>query len=148
MKVGEHNERPPTFSGRAVSNIPAEELKRLLALRHHDPHPIVGANSTDRGVIVRAYRPDAQKIFAMLDGEPPREMLMRPEPGLFEILIADRRQIFPYQLRVHYPGGLIATIREPYPFPPTLGALDPHLWAEQKHARICDNLRAHVLQYP
>ncbi len=147
MKVREHNEQPPTFSGRAVSNIPAEELKRLLALRHHDPHSILGAHSTDRGVIVRAYRPDAQKIFAMLDGEPPREMLMRPEPGLFEILIADRRQIFPYQLRVHYPGGLVATIREPYPFPPTLGALDLHLWAEQKHERIWDKLGAHVLEF-
>src|ERR1700676_780432 len=124
MKVREYNEQIPTSSDRAVPTIPAEELKRLLALRHYDPHSILGAHPTDRGVIVRTYRPDAQKIFVILDGEPPREMLMRPEPGLFEILIADRRQSFPYQLRVHYPGGLVATIREPYPFPPTLGALD------------------------
>ena len=127
-----------------VSNIPAEELKRLLRLRHSDPHSILGAHPTDRGVIVRAYRPDAQKIFLIVDGEPPREMIMRPEPGLFEILVSARRQVFPYQLRVHYPGDFVVTIRDPYPFPPTLGELDLHLWAEQKHERIWDKLGAHV----
>ena len=66
MKVREHNDQISTFSDRAVSNIPAEELKRLLALRHHDPHSILGAHLTDRGVIVRAYRPDAQKIFVIV----------------------------------------------------------------------------------
>jgi 1,4-alpha-glucan branching enzyme len=39
------------------------------------------------------------------------------------------------------------TIREPYPFPPTLGELDLHLWAEQKHERIWDKLGAHVREH-
>ncbi len=147
MKVREH-EQPIAKSGDfAVSSIPAEELKRLLALRHHDPHSILGAHPTERGVIVRAYRPDAQKIFLLVDGEPPREMVKRPEPGLFEILVPGRRQVFPYQLRVHYPSDLVVTIREPYPFPPTLGELDLHLWAEQKHERIWDKLGAHVREH-
>src|SRR5271154_1280669 len=133
MKVQEHEQQIAKSNDAAVSSIPAEELKRLLALRHHDPHSILGAHPTDHGVIVRAYRPDAQKIFLMVDGEPPREMLRRPEPGLFEILVPGRRQVFPYQLRVQYSGDLVVTIREPYPFPPTLGELDLYLWAQQKH---------------
>src|SRR5579863_6737494 len=106
MKAHEHSEQTPVVRDRTVSNIPAGEPKRLLSLRHHDPHSILGAHPTDLGVIVRSYRPDAQKIFVMLDGEPPREMMTRPEPGLFELLIADKRQISPYQLEVHYPGGM------------------------------------------
>src|SRR5271155_4640778 len=127
-----------------ISGVLREEIVRLLALRHQDPHSILGIHPTDRGVIVRAYRPDAEKIFLLVDGEPPREMLKRPEPGLFEILVAQRRQVFPYQLKVHYSGDLAVTIREPYPFPPTLGELDLYLWAEQKHERIWDKLGAHV----
>jgi len=98
VKVREHNQQLPKSSDPAVSNIPAEQLKGLLALRHHDPHSILGAHPTAGGVIVRAYRPDARKVFLIVEGEPPREMLMRPEPGLFEILVAGRRQAFPYQL--------------------------------------------------
>ncbi len=36
-----------------ISDIPAAELKRLLDLRHQNPHSILGAHPTDRGVIVR-----------------------------------------------------------------------------------------------
>ncbi len=144
MKAREHSQDLSKSSEVAVSSIPAEDLRRLLALRHRDPHSILGAHPTDRGVIVRAYRPDAQKMFLLVDDEPPREMLKRAEPGLFEILVSDRRYVFPYRLRLHYPGDLVVTIREPYPFPPTLGELDLHLWAEQTHERIWDKLGAHV----
>jgi 1,4-alpha-glucan branching enzyme len=144
MKARAHSRKPPTPSDAIVSSIPAEELNRLLQLTHRDPHSILGAHPTDHGVIVRAYRPDAQRISLLVDGEPPREMTKRPEPGLFEILVSERREVFPYQLEVHYPGDHVATIRQPYSFTPTLGELDLHLWAEQKHERIWDKLGAHV----
>src|SRR5882762_6593694 len=144
MKARAHSRKPPTPSDATASKIPAEELNRLLQLRHRDPHSILGAHPTERGVIVRAYRPDAQRISLVVDGEPPREMTKRPEPGLFEILVSERREVFQYQIEIHYPGGLVATIRQPYSFPPTLGELDLHLWAEQKHERIWDKLGAHV----
>ncbi len=146
MKARDHSLQLAKSADPAFSNIPAEDLKRLLSLRHQDPHSILGAHPTDRGVIVRAYRPDAQKIFLLVDDEPPREMLMRPEPGLFEICVSERREVFPYQLRIHYSGGLVVTIRSPYSFPPRLGDLDLHLWAEQKHERIWDKLGAHVCE--
>ena len=146
MKALDHSLELPPSSPRELSNIPAEDLKCLLALRHQDPHSILGAHPTARGVMVRAYRPDAEKIFLIVENDPPREMLMRPEPGLFEILVSERREVFPYQLRIHYPGGLIVTIRPPYSFPPTLGELDLYLWAEQRHERIWDKFGAHVCE--
>lgn len=144
MKAREHSLdlAPPKSDEVTISNIPAEDLRRLLALRHQDPHSILGAHPTERGVIVRAYRPAAQKIFLLVDDQPPREMLRRPEAGLFEVLLSERRAVFPYRLRIHYPG-LVVTIREPYSFPPTLGELDLYLWAEQKHERIWDKVGAH-----
>src|SRR5258706_13321557 len=121
MKARVRSQKLPKSGEAAVSKIPAEELKRFLELRHPDPHSILGAHPTDHGGIVRAFRPDAQQMFLMVDGEPPREMVKRPEPGLFETLVSERREFFPYQLAVHYPGGLVETIRQPYAFSPTLG---------------------------
>src|SRR5579862_6016328 len=146
MKARDHSQELADASDLALSSIPAEELRRLLQLRHQDPHSILGAHPTERGVIVRTYRPHAQRALLIVDGESPREMIRRPEPGLFEIRVSERRQVFPYQLMVHYPGGVVVTIREPYPFPPTLGELDLYLWAEQKHERIWDKLGAHLCE--
>ena len=75
MKALDHSVELPASSTSELSNIPAEDLKRLLALRHQDPHSILGAHPTARGVIVRAYRPDAEKIFLIVADDPPREML-------------------------------------------------------------------------
>ena len=98
MKARARSRKPPTLSDVSVSQIPAEELKRLLELRHQDPHSILGAHPTDQGVIVRAYRPDTERIFLIVDDEPPRQMVSRPEPGLFELLVSEQRQVFRYQL--------------------------------------------------
>ncbi len=128
----------------ALSKIAPDELKRLLELKHQDPHSILGVHPTAGGAIVRAWRPDAEQIFLIREGEPPREMTRRPEPGLFEIFVKEPLQGPAYQLEVHYPGGNVVTIRQQYSFMPTLGDLDIHLWIEQKHERIWEKMGAHV----
>jgi 1,4-alpha-glucan branching enzyme len=136
------------FSSKAASDgfsqIPAEDLQRLLTLRHHDPHSILGAHQTPRGVIVRAYRPGAESVDLVVEGEPKRAMRARPEAGLFEILVEKKREIFPYRLEVHFAGGGVATVRSAYSFLPTLGELDLYLLAEQKHEHAYEKMGAHV----
>src|SRR5262249_11204055 len=152
MKADEQRqEREPLHKKASVpsngrfSRIPGDELERLLELRHPDPHSILGAHPTDNGAVIRAYRPGALQINLLVDQEPPREMLARPEPGMFEVSINENRpEVFRHRLEVHYPGGDVVNIRQPYTFPPTLGELDLHLWAEQTHERIWDKLGAHV----
>src|ERR1700722_16738823 len=101
MKVREHDQPIAKSGDLAVSSIPAEELKRLLALRHQDPHSILGAHPTDRGVVVRAYRPDAEAVFLLID-DGDRRPMVRHEPGIFDLLVKDRRDVFKYHLEVHY----------------------------------------------
>ncbi|HTR24006.1 MAG TPA: hypothetical protein VMI10_08475, partial [Terriglobales bacterium] len=131
----------------SFSKIPDQELKDLLELRHRDPHSILGVHLIDDGAIVRTYRPDAQQVFLLLEDRGPREMLPRPEPGLFEIAVAEPGpDVFRYRLEVHYPGNNRVTIREPYSFPPTLGDLDVHLWVEQKQDQIWKKMGAHPIE--
>jgi len=124
-----------------ITGVERSEIARLLALRHHDPHSILGPHQTDRGVIVRAYLPDAEAVFVLIDDDDRRSMV-RHETGLFDLLLSDRREVFKYRLEVRYPGGNVFTIHQPYAFMPTPSALDTYLWAEGSHARAWEHLGA------
>src|SRR5256714_654975 len=131
--------------GRALtSTVRRAELERLLALNSSDPHAVLGAHPTARGVAVRAFRPDAERVETIVEGEGPREMTRTHPAGLFELLIEGRAQLFPYTLRVFYPGGQIFTMRDPYAFMPTLDSLDEHLFGEGRHWRLYEKLGAHL----
>ncbi len=62
--------------------------------------------------------------------------------GLFEV-VTPIKKIPAYKLKIHR-GDEVTTIRDPYSFPPTLGELDLHLFAEGRHEQIYDKLGAHV----
>src|ERR1044071_7956084 len=120
------------------------ELERLRALNSSDPHAVLGAHPTPAGVVVRAYRPDAERVDLLPDGDAAREMSRTHPAGVFELLLEGREELFPYRLRSHYPGGGAYTHRDPYAFLPTLGSFDEHLFGEGRHWRLYDKLRAHV----
>ncbi len=122
----------------------AQEVERLLSLTHNNPHSILGAHLQGGSVVVRAFRPSATRIDLIVEGEQPRPMGMRDPAGLFEAVVPDRRQLFSYQLEIHYLDGESITIRDPYSFMPTLGELDLYLWGEQKHERAYDKLGSHL----
>ena len=130
----------------ATSNpaVPLRELERLFQLTHPDPHALLGAHPAQAGVVVRAYRPDAARVELLIDGEAERPMVRSHPAGLFELLVADRSQTFPYRLRVSYPNGSVYTQRDAYAFLPTLGSFDEHLFSEGKHLRLYEKLGAHV----
>jgi 1,4-alpha-glucan branching enzyme len=125
-------------------SISPSDLGRLYALRHHDPHSVLGAHPVTGGVIVRTLKPEAERVELIVGDESPREMVKAHAGGLFELLLEGRTDTFPYQLRVHYPGGHVFTLHDPYAFLPTLGNFDEHLFGEGRHERLYDKLGAHV----
>jgi len=116
----------------------------MLRLEHSDPHSILGAHPGPDGITIRAWRPGADGISVVENGAAPWRMVQRNGDGLFEVLIEDREQVFPYKLRVQYPDGTVATIHDPHSFLPTVGELDQLLWHEGRHERIHEKLGAHV----
>ncbi len=125
------------------SNLKREEVERLLALVHHDPHSILGIHPDGNRVFIRAFRPGAERVSILIDGEAPIAMTPH-DGGLFEGVVDGRREVFPYRLEIQYPDGAAFTIADAYSFLPTLGELDLYLWSEQKHERAYDKLGSHV----
>jgi 1,4-alpha-glucan branching enzyme len=135
----------PGQTGAAYPNVSRVELERLLAMNSPDPHALLGAHPTAEGVAVRVFRPDADRVEVIIRGESPRLMSRTHPAGLFELLVEGRTELFPYELRAHYPGGGVYTHRDPYAFLPTLGSFDEHLFGEGRHWHLYDKLGAHVL---
>jgi 1,4-alpha-glucan branching enzyme len=122
----------------------ADGLERLVALEHLDPHSILGAHVEPDGVVVRVFRPDAERVALLIDGEKSGRAMARVHPaGVFEIRLKGRRELFAYQLEIFFRGGTSTTARDPYCFLPTIGDLDLYLLGELKHERPYEVLGAH-----
>jgi 1,4-alpha-glucan branching enzyme len=130
------------------SSAPPAAVQRLVSLRLPDPHSLLGAHATPAGVVVRAFRPDAERVELLVKGvRKPFEMSRTHAAGLFEILFEGQTELFGYQLRAHYPGGHSYTHLDPYVFLPTVGTIDEHLFGEGRHEQIYEKLGSHVRAY-
>jgi len=127
-----------------MERVSGEDLERILALVHPDPHAVLGAHPTAHGVVVRVFRPEAERVELLIENEHPRLMTETHPAGFFEILVTDRTQVFPYHLRIFYAGGKVFTLRDPYTYLPTLGNFDEYLFGEGRHERLYEKFGAHV----
>ena len=60
-----------------------DEVERLVRGEHHEPHRLLGAHTEDGRVVVRAFRPDATAVTALVGDQ--RVKLEQVHPaGLFE----------------------------------------------------------------
>jgi 1,4-alpha-glucan branching enzyme len=111
-----------------------------------DPHSVLGAHQADGGVVVRAYRPEAQAVRVQpADHETEAvEAKLKDPDGLWEAMLPKAELPLDYELEVEYPDGSTYTLRDPYSFLPTLGELDLHLALEGRHEELYARLGAHV----
>jgi len=101
------------------------DLKRLLAGEHHNPHSILGAHEYDDHTVIRAFRPHAVEVVALVGDD--RFPMEHVESGLFAVALpfAD---LIDYRLQVSYQGAGDSldthTLADAYRFLPTLGEID------------------------
>ncbi|MBA2526988.1 MAG: 1,4-alpha-glucan branching protein GlgB [Pyrinomonadaceae bacterium] len=126
------------------STIDSAELKQFIALKHPDPHRILGAHFLNGGVIMRAFKPGAEKVEVVIGTIRPLPMAKTHAAGLFEVQLGDLTDIPSYRFKVHYPDCKVFMQHDPYSFLPTVGDLDLHLFGEGSHEAIYQKLGAHV----
>jgi len=128
-----------------------EEIEYIVRGEHHDPFSYLGMHLLeDRGgkfIIVRAFIPWAQKV-SVIDverGNVSFQMDMVHPEGLFEVVIKERGEAFPYKLQAVDHSGRMREFYDPYSFPPLMSSYDLHLFAEGKNHFIYQKLGAHLL---
>jgi 1,4-alpha-glucan branching enzyme len=120
------------------------DFDRLLAGEHHDPHSVLGAHEYGDHTVIRAYRPHAVEVVALVG--PDRYPLRHLEGGLFAVALPFVNLV-DYRLEVSYPGANgtldVHGMADGYRFLPTLGEMDLHLFNEGRHERLWEILGAH-----
>jgi 1,4-alpha-glucan branching enzyme len=122
-----------------------QEIDRLVAGAHHNPHAILGAHRINGAITVRALRPLATEVTVLLDDDT-EHLMTHQHNGVFAVTF-DSEDVPNYRLRVAY-GEYTLTIDDPYRWLPTVGEMDRHLLAEGRHERLWTVLGAHERRYP
>ncbi len=122
---------------------------RLIAGRHPSPHDLLGAHPDTvdgvRGVVVRAFHPDAVGADVIDGGAAtPMRALGR---GLFAVFLPGAALPLAYRLRFRFADGEVWERPDPYRFTPTIGELDLHLFGEGTHRRLWRHFGAHVREH-
>ena len=109
---------------------------------------ILGAHEYGDHTVIRALRPHALEVAALVGGRP--YPLTHVDSGLFAVALPFT-DLIDYRLEVSYPGAdadPYPTVADGYRFLPTLGELDLHLFGEGRHERLWDILGAHPRPTP
>ncbi|GAA3879307.1 1,4-alpha-glucan branching protein GlgB [Saccharothrix violaceirubra] len=122
--------------------IPPEDVDRLLAGSHHDPHSVLGVHHGAESVVARALRPGASAVSVVAGDK--RFPLDRVADGFFAGALPEHPG--DYRLEVEY-GTRTVEVDDPYRWLPTIGELDLHLIGEGRHERLWDVLGAHVRRF-
>ncbi|MHB1800879.1 MAG: 1,4-alpha-glucan branching protein GlgB [Actinomycetes bacterium] len=120
-----------------------DELDRLVAGAHHDPHAILGAHPYRGTVTVRTLRPLARSVAAVWGGG--RIGLVHEHAGVF-VGVLPTETVGDYRLEVTYADGPLV-VDDPYRYLPSLGEMDLYLIGEGRHERLWEVLGAHVRTY-
>jgi 1,4-alpha-glucan branching enzyme len=129
-------------ASRPGSSPPADDTRRLLAGAHHNPHSVLGMHTSGGATVVRAYRPGADAVAVLRDGQ--RFPLDTVADGLFSGEVPGKPS--DYRLEITY-GDEKVVADDPYRWLPTIGEMDLHLINEGRHERLWEALGAHPRAY-
>ena len=126
-----------------------EEIDAIVQGNHADPFRILGLHPLGiagrAAQVVRAFLPEAEQAWVVLNPEEIHSMTRAHPDGFFECLI-EGKDLSGYRLRLADGQGATRDFRDPYAFPPTLSEYDLHLISEGHHLQLYEKLGAHPLQ--
>src|SRR6516164_5641180 len=121
------------------------ERERIVAGHHHDPHSVLGAHPGPDGVTIRALRPLAKSVTAVLD-DGRRLPMTHVHEGVFAVTVPEEK-VPGYRIATSYAESSEEDVRDdPYRYLPQLGEFDLHLITEGRHEELWRVLGAHVLE--
>ncbi|HYM80247.1 MAG TPA: 1,4-alpha-glucan branching protein GlgB [Candidatus Limnocylindria bacterium] len=133
---------------RASSRAGSAAAKAISGGQHGAPFDVLGPHSVHLdgkpGTAVRAFLPGAREA-AVVVGR--RAYRMERTDKLFEVVIPEAAEPFPYRLRVTRDDGETVVIEDPYRFPPLLSEFDLHLFGEGTHEHLYEKMGAQIVRH-
>ena len=106
----------------------AWDLKKIIDSEHADPHTFLGMHVIKNKIFVRAFFPQAQKLFIKnLDAKKKFEMKKINDAGVFEIIF-NTQKTFDYKYEIIDYENNKYEIFDAYNFEPVLSDFDLYLF--------------------
>lgn len=121
-------------------------IAEVVRSESSNPHRILGAHLTDKGMLVQALIPTARDVSVKLTSTG-RQYVMeqRETAGFFSVLIP-RKTLADYTLLVFYDNGTLTELRDPYSYAPQLTDLDLKRFAAGVYYTAYEKMGAHPIQ--
>ena len=132
-------------AGPPSAAVPKAELDRLVNGSHYGPHSILGEHPAGDSTIIRALRPTAESVAALI-GDTRLELPRLHKGGVFGAVV-ERTGIDDYRIEATYPDHSVHVTDDPYRHLPTVGEMDLYLIGEGRHEQLWRVLGAHVHDY-
>ncbi len=129
-----------------IVGLPPDELNAFLSATHPDPFRILGPHRVGEDLAIRIFRPDAQKVEVLTNGESgqPIEAEKIHRDGFFCARISGANRDLPYRLRFTAWNDSQWTMADTYRYGPIMGEMDLYLFSEGQHWRLYDKFGAHL----
>src|SRR6266849_1493730 len=139
-----------------VAGLPPDELNSFLSATHSDQFRILGPHRMGDDLVIRVFRPDAQKIDIVLNGPASAEATAGRQSksmiaaeqihrdGFFQATVPNATRDLDYRIHITGRDGWEQLTRDPYQYGPILGEADLHLFAEGQHWQIYEKFGAHL----
>ncbi len=120
----------------------------VIEARSHDPFVCLGRHEGEKGgVIVRAFKPRAEKMWLLEEGQKAKVMPRIEGTDFFEVGLPKGGFASGYRFRIENREGHSWEEEDPYRFSVMLGELDLHLIAEGNHFEKYKILGAHLREH-
>jgi 1,4-alpha-glucan branching enzyme len=127
-----------------------DQIKLIVQASHWDPFQVLGNHMVKKdgkkAVAIRAFLPEAKEAWVIdLKLKKLYQMERIHRDGFFEIVLPEKKDIFPYQIRIKTHEGTVTEFYDPYSFLPVLTDFDLHLIGEGTHHHLYEKLGARVM---
>ncbi len=127
-----------------------DQVRLIINADHWDPFQVLGNHIVRRddmkAVAIRAFLPEAAQAWVLdTTTDKAHQMEKIHKAGFFEVVVAGKKDIFPYLIRIKTPEGTISEFHDPYSFLPVLTDFDLHLIGEGSHYKTYEKLGAHLI---
>lgn len=121
------------------------QIEELFEGCSKNPHDVLGMHIQENIIVVRVINPNSKRIVIKdIHTHETFNMTKVDDRGLFECIISERNELFPYELTHTTYDGHTYTVMDPYSFWPTISDYDLYLFNEGNHHRIYEKLGCHL----
>jgi 1,4-alpha-glucan branching enzyme len=129
--------------------ISLQEMYQIVYQEHRDPFQVLGMHKLSwqgkTHVVARCFLPKAREAVIVSLSDHKTYAMKRFHPdGFYEVVCADKSEVFPYQIQIVDHSGRSDIFYDSYAFLPGLGDLDLYFLREGSHYRSFEKLGAHI----